>query len=210
MNLKDHAGLELAFTDEVVDPDHGDLHDVAGGALDRVVDGRPDGALPHGVDRALQLRHVAAAAEQRLGITGPLRLANNPILILLHCSEALEVALNEAGRLGRRQLGARGEAKLAHAVEDPEVDNLRESPHVRRDLVWSDTHHLGSGRRVNVQSLAERLQQAGVLRLVSQDAQLDLAVVGAQQLAARGAWNERSAHAPAKLSANRDVLQVWL
>ena len=49
-----------------------------------------------------------------------------------------------------------------------------------------------------------------VAREVSQHPQLDLGVVGHQQLAVRTSGDERPADLPAQLAPDRDVLQVWV
>ena len=60
---------------------------------------------------------------------------------------------------------------------------------------------------MDVGARCERLDQAGVLGEMGDHAQLDLVVVGHQELAAVGG-HERAAEAPALLAAHRDVVQV--
>ena len=67
--------------------------------------------------------------------------------------------------------------------------------------------HLGGSGAVHVGALLEGTHQARVLGQVGHDPQLDLRIVGRQQLEAlRG--DERAADAAAILGADRDVLQV--
>ena len=60
---------------------------------------------------------------------------------------------------------------------------------------------------MHVEVVLESVQQTGILRQMSHDAQLDLRVVGRQQLVARRR-DEGLANAPALGGADRDVLQV--
>src|SRR5262249_51345824 len=119
--------------------------------------------------------------------------------------ELLEVGLRLLG--GNREPAR--EAEGGHAVDHGEVGGLGHVSLLRRHLRRIDPEDLGSGAPVNVLAAPERLDQTLLPADVSQDAELDLRVVGGKELPARFG-HERGADAAAELGADRDVLDVWI
>ena len=78
------------------------------------------------------------------------------------------------------------------------------------DVTSSERHaeHLAGDERVDVFVALERRAHRRVFRIVGQDAQLDLRVVGRQQLPTGRPGDEGRANFAAFLGANRNVLQV--
>jgi hypothetical protein len=84
----------------------------------------------------------------------------------------------------------------AHAVDQAEVDDLGIAALLAAHLLRRHAEHLGRRGAVHVQPVGEGAQQRLVAAEVRHDAQLDLAVVGAGNHAARRR-HEGLAHAPA-------------
>ena len=125
----------------------------------------------------------------------------------MHVRERLEVAVEDLARLVGRDVEPLPEPVGLHAVREPVVHDLGEAALEVVDLGLVDAEHLRRGDRVDVGAARERVDQAGVLGEVGEDAQLDLRVVGGQQAAAV-VGDERLAHLAALGGAHRDVLQV--
>ena len=157
--------------------------------------------------RRADLRHRPAAAEQRRDVAVARRLLDRPRDEVLHVREAREVGVDVGLRLLARDLEVLREAERRDAVDDPEVDHLRDRPLARRQLRRVHAEHLGRGRRVDVLAALERLAQLRLAGDVREDPQLDLRVVGRQQLRAL-LGDERRADLAAELGADRDRLEV--
>ena len=99
------------------------------------------------------------------------------------------------------------ETEGRRAVDDPEVHRLGARALLGRDRVGRDPGDLGRRAAVDVLAAAEGLDQALVARVVREDAQLDLRIVGREQPAALGR-HEGLANAHALGAADRDVLDV--
>src|SRR5204862_5186117 len=119
-----------------------------------------------------------------------------------------EVLVDEALRLFARHLHPPREAEVAHAVDDPEVEHLRDVALLARDGALGHAEPRGGGTPVDVGSGAERVQERGILRHVREYTKLDLRVVRGDKDAVRRAGNECAADAAAERRADRDVLQV--
>ena len=158
---------------------------------------------PLGVD----LGRVDLAPEQRLDEAVFLREGHGRVHIGLDARKAFEIAVDEALRLGPRDAQVAGQAKAGNPVDDAEIDRLGAAAHLGRHFVQRDAEHLGRGQGVNVDPVAEGLLQLGDIRDMGQDAQLDLAVIEADQPHARPG-DEGLADAAALFGAHGDVLKV--
>src|SRR5437870_1632829 len=156
---------------------HRDLHDVRGGSLDRHVDRHPLRRVADRVHPARHVRDVAAPAEQRLDV--PLLDAERLRLedVAAHLPVALEVLIDEALRLLARYLHPPGEAKVTHAVNDSEVEHLRDVPLLPRHRVLRNAESGGGGAPMDIGTGPERIQERRVLGHVGEHSQLDLRVV---------------------------------
>src|SRR4051794_7182785 len=99
MYLKQHAGRELALRELIVQPDHGDLDDVRGRALDRHVDRDALGAHAHVEVPAVNVRDVPTPTSQRLRVAVCARLVDDVVTPAPHGVVLLEVALDEGAGL---------------------------------------------------------------------------------------------------------------
>ena len=68
VNLKDHGALEAFALKAVVDADHGELHDVGGGALDGRVDRVPLGMAAYGLVPRIDVAQVAATSQKSFDV----------------------------------------------------------------------------------------------------------------------------------------------
>ena len=74
------------------------------------------------------------------------------------------------------------QTEVGHAVQQAEVDRLRDAPLIGGRMVdIGNAEDAARGHVVNVVASAERFAHRFVPREVGHDAQLDLAVVGGQQ-----------------------------
>ena len=106
-----------------------------------------------------------------------------------------------------RDLEVLREAERGDAVDDPEVDHLRDVALVLRQRRLVLAEHLRRGRGVDVVAARERLPQLRLAGDVREDAQLDLRVVGRDEPVPL-LGDERGADLAAELGADRDRLQV--
>jgi hypothetical protein len=145
------------------------------GALIAARGRKPAGAL--GVD----LGRVDFPAEQGLHMAVGLRELDGFGHVGLDAGEALEIAVDEALRLGARDAQVAGQAKARDAVDHAEVDRLGLAADVGRHLVQRHVEHLGRGHGVDVDAVLERLLQRRDVGDMGQDAQFDLGIVQADQ-----------------------------
>ena len=103
----------------------------------------------------------------------------------------------------------RREPEGGDAVDDAEVDRLGAAPHVRVHAFDRHAEHLGRGHRVDVEPVLERFHELRDVGHVREHAELDLAVVGGDELVPL-VGDEGAADRAAFLGADRDVLQVRL
>ena len=198
------AGLDQ----RVVGVDHRDLDDVGGGALDDGVDREPLAEAAHLPVAGADLRDLAAAAEQRRHVAVLLGLRDRVLHELRDGGEALQVAVDELLRLLLRDLQPVGEAVGAEAVDDPVVDHLRLASACRRRAAPAGRSKTAlGGLGVDVLAAHEDVAQHLLVGDVGEHAQLDLAVVDAEQ-DVPGLGDEAGADLAAGLGPDRDVLQV--
>ena len=89
------------------------------------------------------------------------------------------------------------------------MPSWRASAHLGRHLLGRDAEDDRRGLAVNVAALAERLDEAGIAREMRHEAQLDLRVVGDEELPA-APGDETAADRLAARGADRDVLEIGL
>ena len=154
-----------------------------------------------------QLGDRPAAAEERLGVAPLPGLGHGALHVLPHRGEGLEVGVEDVGRLLGRDAEALAQPVGLHAVGQAVGDHLRLRPLLAGDVVGLHAEDARGGLGVDVPPALEGGDQAGVLGQVGDAAQLDLVVVGDQQLEALGG-DERPAELLALLGAHRDVVQV--
>src|SRR5438874_8913293 len=208
VHLQEDTGMQVAVVQRAVHARHRDLHDVRGVALYWHVDRHPLRGVADRVHPACHIRDVAPPPEERFDVAllDAERLCLEDVPADLPV--ALEVLVDEALRLFAGHLHPPREAEIAHAVNDPEVEHLRDVALLARDGTLRHTE-AGSGRApVDIGARAERIQERGILRHVRKHAKLDLRVVRGDKDAVRRAGNERAADAAAERCADRDVLEI--
>ena len=103
------------------------------------------------------------------------------------------------------EIGGQAERRLS--VHDPEVDGFGVAAHLGGHHQRRNSKHFGGGARVNVLAIAKRGHQNRIARHVRQQPQLDLRIIGDDQLPAL-ARDKRRANLAAQFGADRDVLQI--
>ncbi len=150
MHLKKNARVQIAVVQGAVHARHRDLHDVGRGALDRHVDRHAFRGVAHGIHAARHVGDVAPPSEKGLNVTlldtERLRFEDIPP----HLAVAFEVFVDEALRLLARHLHPPGEAEVAHAVDDPEVEHLGDVALLARDRTFGDTESRGGRASMDV------------------------------------------------------------
>src|SRR5690606_24124056 len=147
--------------------------------------------------------------EQRLDIAMLVTEFLGPLHIIADAGILHEVAVDIVLRLGPRNAELAGKTEGADAVDDTEIDGLRTPAHHRvHPLDWN-AEHLRGGFRVNIKPLGEGLLQRSDIGDMGEDAQLDLRIVGADQLVARLGDKGFAELAPL-LRSNGDVLYIRL
>ena len=117
-----------------------------------------------------------------------------------------EVFVDEVLRLVARHPHARGQAEVAHAIGDAEVEHLRDIPLLLRHLALGDAEAQRRGPSMDVDAFTERLRELGVAGHMREDAQLDLRVVRGHEREIGVARDERAPDAPAERRTDGDVL----
>ena len=207
MHLEDEPGASPLLAQPVVDPHHRHLDDVGVRALHDEVDGEPLAERARLPVRGAQLRHRAPPAEQARRVAVARGVLDRPRDEVLDVREAGEVRVDVRLRLLARDLEVLGEPERRDPVDDPEVDHLRDRALAGRQLGRVHAEHLRGGRRVDVLAAREGLAQLRLAGDVREDPQLDLRVVGREQLVPR-LGDEGRADLATELGADRDRLEV--
>ena len=153
-------------------------------------------------------RDLAAPTEDRGGVPALLRLLHRLDHEALHVGEALEVRVEDLGRLVRGDAEALAEPVGLHAVGEAVVHDLGEAALRVVDLRPRSTPNtFAAVVGVHVGAALERVDQAGILGEVREHPQLDLRVVGGEEPPAV-VGDERLAHLAAVGGAHRHVLEV--
>ena len=208
VDLEQRPGVQALVPQPIGQPDHRDLDDVRGRALDRHVDGHPLARRAEGRVAGRQLGDVAAPPDERRDeALGPGLLLDREHVVA-DARVGREVRVDEVLGLLAADVGARGQAEVAHPVGDPEVDHLGHRALVGGDVGRLLVEHPRGRVAVDVGVARERLLEVLVAGHVGEDAQLDLRVVGRHEHDVRAAGDERPPDPPAELGSDRDVLEV--
>ena len=171
------------------------------------VDGVALGEVAHGGIVRGDVRQIAAAMEERLGVA----VLAGKLLGLLHVGvhlwERLEVAVDELLCLVSTDLQSFSQTEDRDAVDDAEVGSLGLRALVAADVLYLLLIDACSGGGVDVIALAERLYHVLVAGEVSHDAKLNLRVVGREKQLT-GLGYEALANLLAVLAAHGYILQV--
>ena len=184
MDLQDQPGLAPGLGQGPLAAHHRHLDDVGRGALDHRVD-REALAQPAGVGVArAQLGDRPATPHQGRHVALLLGSLDDLLAEGADGGEALQVAGDEFLALFAGDVEPVGEAEAGQPVDDPEVDHLRLRALADVDLVAADLEDLGGGGGVDVFAGVEDVFQHRLVGDVGEHPQLDLAVVGGEQLRA--------------------------
>ena len=137
-----------------------------------------------------------------------MRLGDDLVHEGAHARIALEVAADVVARFLARDVQVARESEVADAVDDAKVDGLGGGAQLMGDIRFRDVVDLGRGGAVNVCPGQKRLLHGFIACNVGQNAQLDLRVIGRQQVVIPlTRLKERADHA-SFLCTHGDVLEV--
>src|SRR5438132_8595444 len=142
-----------------MDGDHRLLDDVRVRALHDEVDGQPFAERPRLPARRADLRRRAPPPEQAGRVTVPRRLLDRALDEVLDEREARQVGVDVRLRLLPRNLEVLREPEGRDAVDDAEVDHLRDRAISGRELRGLLAEHLDGCRGVNVLASREGFTQ---------------------------------------------------
>ena len=118
-----------------------------------------------------------------------------------------EVEVDELSALLLGEVGLASDALGAKSVDDPEIEDFGDAPLVAGDVL--DAVHGACRGIVDVFAVAEGFQETGFAGHVGEDAELDLGVVGGEELPTRlVVGSEGVADSSAEGCSDRDVLDV--
>ena len=154
MHLEDEPRAAPLVAKTAVDADHRHLDDVGVRALHDEVHGQPLAERARLAARRPDLRHGAPPAEQARHVAVPRRLLDRPGDEVLHVREAGEIGVDVRLRLFARDLEVLREPVRGDAVDDPEVDHLRDRALVLRQRRRLPAEHLGGRGAMDVLAAA--------------------------------------------------------
>jgi len=183
-------------------------NDVRRGALDGHVDGHAFAGVAQRRIARRQFRDPATSTQKRLHVA----------LLLCHILDVdhvpgdavvgAEIGIDEVARFIARDAGPSGQAEVAHAIGQAEVDHLGHGTLIRGDLVSLLLQHPGGSLAVDVGASLEGLLEVDVAGHVRQDTKLDLAVVRGEQDQVFATSHEGAADLPSQRCADGDVLEI--
>ena len=152
---------------------------------------------------------MALAAEQRcdkaLLATQPLRR----IHVVTDAGKALEIFADIGAGLTAWDAELVGKPEGGNTIDDAEIDRLGAAADFRGHAFHRHTEHFRRGQRVNVDVVGKGLFQLWDVGDMREETQLDLRIVGGEQLRPRHGHKSR-ADFPPRFVAHRDVLQIRL
>src|SRR5262249_3215880 len=129
--------------------------------------------------------------------------------VVADAGKALEIFLDVGARLFALDAELVGEPEGGDAVDDAEVDGLGAAANFPRHALDRHAEHFRGRHGVNVETLAEGLLQRLDAGDLGQEPQLDLGIIGGDELVSVGR-DESAPDLAAFLGADRNVLQVGL
>ena len=212
MDLQQHPRAQVVLAQGPVHADHGLLDDVRRRTLDGGVQRHALRGLAGLAVVAREVREVAAAPVDRLGVALGAGFLDDAAQEVPHTAEAFEVAAHHGAGLVHADVQLLGQAVGTEPVHQAVAHGLDLGTHLRGDVLRGHVEHAGTHEAVQVLATAERLDQALVPGQVRHDPHLDLGVVGGHEALERTlgvlAHHEHVADALTLFGAHGDVLQV--
>src|SRR5262249_1990624 len=137
------------------------------------------------------------------------RLRQEFLLIVKNAREVREVGIDKASRLVARDMQSLGKANSAHPIQDTEVDRFRQPPHLGGNVLLGDAMNLHRNGGVNVLVVSEGLAHRLIAGKMSEQAQLNLRVIGGQKSPTL-LRQKRLANLLPHFSTDRNVLQIGI
>src|SRR6185312_7034490 len=186
VHLQQHLCFQLFLRQRVGHADHGAADDVGGCALDRRVDRGAFGAPAHARDFGIDLADMDAPPKQGFDIAVVARELLGRFHVIADAGETLEVFLDVIVGFAARDAELVGETEGGNAVDDAEIDRFGPAAHFGRHAFHRHAEDLRRRHRMDVGAVGEGFAQRWNVSDVREQAQLDLAVVGADELRSFG------------------------
>ena len=130
VDLEHETGGQALLREGGVQPDHRDLDDVRGRALEWSVQGHALGVGAHGAVGGRDVGDRAHPPEERRDFLRAARLVEDPVEAGAHARELVEVRVHVGLRLRRRDPELLAQRERRHSVEQREVDPLGGEAHL--------------------------------------------------------------------------------
>ncbi len=209
MDLQKKAGFREFLPEGVLHPNHGQLDDIRGGALNGGVQGDPLGGAADVKVAAFQLRNIPAAAVKGLGIANLPGVRHHPLHIGPDAVVVVQVVVDIGPGLIAEDADVLRQGEFRDPVDNAEVHGLGMAALEGRHRLRGHAEYLGRGGGVDIRAGAEGLLHGLVPGNMGKDPQLNLAVVRVHQDAA-GFRHEHLPDFRPQVRADGDVLQVGL
>ncbi len=175
--------------------------------MQRGVDGRPLGESALVRVAALDVRNGPHPAKERAHRTLLARLLQCPFYECFNACVAGKIPFDISPGLSLRNAQLRGKAECRNPVNDAKIDRLRPSTrHLVHGLGWN-AKDFTSRKCMNINVFRVGLPQQRIAAEMRQQAQLNLRVVGREQLCPRRS-SKCGPNLPAQLGADGNVLQI--
>src|ERR1043165_6063479 len=203
--LHDRLCLEARRAQSLVNPEHGNLDDVAGRPLNPHVDGLALGARADVAVAVVDSGDGADAPVERAHDARLARLLRHLFHVAVHARVGSVVIVYDLACLFARDADALREAERLDGVGDGEVDDLGEASLLFQLFLRARAEDETGRALVYVLALLEGVEHLRVLRDVREQTQLQLRVVGGDEDVAL-VGHEGAADAASQLGADGDVL----
>src|ERR1043165_1172984 len=205
MNLHQHLRLQTFALNGLVNVKHGELDNVTRGSLDWHVDGFTLGARADVAVAVVDAGQGTYATVDGANIAVLARFFRDLFHEAMHAFVGLVIIVNHLFRFLARDADALRKSEGFDGVSDGEVDDLGEAASLFQLLFRLRAKDKAGGALVDVIIFLKRIEHDRVVRDVREQAQLQLRVIGGDELVAF-LGDEGAADATAQLRANRNIL----
>ena len=181
VDLHRHLRFEAFRFEATMDRDHRHLDDVRSRSLNRCINGIAFRERAHGSILGMDIRQVAFATEERLGVTALPRQLFLGLYITDHARESSEVIVDELFGFRAGAVELLRQAKGRNTVYNTEIGRFGFTPLIFGDLIQGLSVYTRSRSGMDILSGTESGKHMFVLREMRHETQFDLAIIGAEE-----------------------------